>query len=466
MKKLILFLFVTVTALSLFGCGENSPDVPGSAPGTENMEAAVPGESTGQRTGNENQSSDNLHFLARLDENGCYTENGYYYLTQEAEKLSDGNYGSHLMYVDFAAQQEIYLCSNTGCTHNTLDCPSVFNYDEVPYASTLIFTYNGYLYLLAKEQDPEDAGVSVSASGDDANIENAAAVLYRTNLDGTSREKVYEFDASVALEDFVLGDGSGIYVVTKKISTEISNDGTYSTSSERRLVFIDLNSKSESTVCSMDFNDNICWRVVGCYEHTLVLQGRDFGRKVSKEELFDDDAAKELHKNSEEVFATLDLNSGKISESYRLGNEREYSAFFSENMLYLSYSDDGSIMGVDLKSKEEKEIAVLPNNNIYYVIDDKLCCRSWGADDYSYYYVDVNTGNISHSKLVNKCTGWSLEFRAVLDADVLVIYDYDAVETETGSYLVSGYQYGLISKADLFNGVDNYREIKMIEGGN
>ena len=58
-----------------------------------------------------------------------------------------------------------------------------------------------------------------------------------------------------------------------------------------------------------------------------------------------------------------------------------------------------------------------------------------------------------------------MEFRAVLESEVLVIYDYDAEAAGDGSYEIKRYQYGLISQKELVNGSDNYREIKMIGVG-
>lgn len=44
----------------------------------------------------------------------------------------------------------------------------------------------------------------------------------------------------------------------------------------------------------MEFDDNISWTVIGCANNTLVLSGIDFGRKISVEEILDDDVYKEM----------------------------------------------------------------------------------------------------------------------------------------------------------------------------
>ena len=137
-----------------------------------------------------------------------------------------------------------------------------------------------------------------------------------------------------------------------------------------------------------------------------------------------------------------------------------------ENMMYYSNSDEKVIKSVDLNTGTEKEICTLKQNFISHIIANYLCCESLdSANDCTLYFVDINTGKISHSRLVNKSLGWTLEIRAVLKSDVLVIYDYDAKASGDGSYEINRYQYGLISQEDLVNGNDNYRKIEMIGVG-
>ena len=77
----------------------------------------------------------------------------------------------------------------------------------------------------------------------------------------------------------------------------------------------------------------------------------------------------------------------------------------------------------------------------------------------------ASTGEISHSGLVNKTLGWDLDFKAVLEKDVLVVYDYEATSSWGGSYEITLYQHGLISQEDLFVGNDNFRKINMVGKG-
>lgn len=409
-----------------------------------------------------------LQILASGGVEGCHTKDGYYYQTFETEELSDGSYGSHLMYMDFAAGQEVYLCSNAGCSHNSPDCTSVLPYDDFPIASTLLFVWQDSLYLLSKMPD-NDGSMQMNMdwegnSFQSAGIESSEAVLYRAKPDGTGREKVYSFDPSLVLEDLVMGDESGIYVVAKKMTAQQSAEGTYFNSTERRLVYLDLASAEEQEICSLDFDGYISWHLKGCYGRTLVLEGTDYGREVSNGEFFEDDVYKELYENSREVFATLSIDNPELEIRYRVENQYGNYELVDGNMLYTSCAD-GSVKAIDLSTGAEREICRRGGGSyLYRKIGNRLCCDS-SSEDGTFDYIDIDTGEVSHSSLVNKSLGWSLEFRAVLDSDVLVIYDCEATPSGGGSYEINRYQYGLISQEDLFAGNDNYRKINMVGKG-
>ena len=217
-------------------------------------------------------------------------------------------------------------------------------------------------------------------------------------------------------------------------------------------------------MCSLDFNDSINWNVQGCFDQSLVLTGNDFGKELSFEEKQDDDTYKALYDKADSVFATLNLNENKPKEVFRIKNKVLPSYQIRKNMLYCSTTDEDVIKSIDLTTGKEKQICTLQQNYISHIIGDYLCCQDPDTTkDSTLYFVDINTGEVNHSKLVNKSLGWSLEFRAVLESEVLVIYDYDAEATGDGSYEIKRYQYGLISQKDLVNGNDRSGKVNMLE---
>lgn len=484
--KIITWIVTASMLLALASCGQENAGYPGlqslgvdALNGDDSVQeagGAGAGDSAGtqgmEASGNGNGVEGGLYLLASQEQEGCYTQDGYYYLPSQPETLADGSYGSRLMYMDFATLQEVYLCSNAGCNHNSADCQAVCLYDEFPPYTSLLFVYQSALWVLSRKTDSGDSmqmefGADSMDSGlTDPKINMQEAVLYRMNLDGTDRRKVHTFDQNVVLEDLVLGDGEGIYVVEKELSAEQEGEATYYTSVSRRLVRVNPDTGKETQVCSLEFGDGIQWKILGGYGNVLLLVGTDYGQPYTQEEYYDEDTYKALFENSVEIYASLDLDSGQKKERYRIANREENCGRMVGHMLYVSSREEGGIKAIDLDTGAERTLCVAEGNYYYIwdVIGDKLCCKdqSW---DHTFYYIDMNSGTVSHSPLVNLSLGWSLEFRAVLDRDVLVIYDYEAVDNGDGSYEINRCQYGLISREDLVAGNGNYRKIRMVGSG-
>lgn len=464
MKKLfVLFMIAVLVCSSLCACSSQA----GTSGGNDN--AGQNGDTQQNTGGSASSGSGDLQLLSnRYGDAACNTENGYYYLTTETKKLRDGNYGTHLMYMDFAAGREIYLCSTAGCKHDSLDCPAVFSYDDFPTVSTIPFVFGDYLYILSREYD-NDGSVSqgmITIGGDGSSVESRPAVLYRANLDGTGRKKIFTFDAGLTLEDKVIGNDKGIYVITKKLSADKEGNETYTTSSERRLMFLDLSSLSLSEVCSMDFRDHISWKIIGCCQNDFLLCGDDFGREITRDETWNEDVYKELFKNSSKVYALLSRDGGKPKEIARQSNRYDRSVQFLGNKLYLSSEENQNINVLDIQTGEKKTLCTLPQNLMMDTLGDTLCCRGWDlAGDPTWYFVDTKTGAVTKTPLVIPRNGWSIDFRAETKTDVLFVYDYDATESGDGSYEIHRYKHALISKDDLFVGKDSYRKIEMVERG-
>lgn len=464
MKKILAFLIIAaLVCSSLCACEGNTQPTDDKSDSKQNSEV--------QQNPENNASSDSgdLQLLSnRYGDVACNTENGYYYLTTETKKLQDGNYGTHLMYMDFATGREIYLCSTAGCKHDSLDCPAVFSYDDFPTHSTIPFVFGNRLYILSCEYD-NDGSVSqgmMTIGEDGSSVESQPAVLYRANLDGTGREKIFTFDAALTLEDKVIGNDKGIYVITKKLSADKDGNQTYTTSSERKLMFLDLSSLSLSEVCSMDFGDHISWKIIGCCQNDFLLCGNDFGREITRDETWNDDVYKELYNNSSKVYALLSRDGGKPKEIARQSNKYDSSVMLLGDSLYLSSKENQNIEVLDIQTGEKKTLCTLPQNLMMDTLGDTLCCRGWNlGDEPVWYFVDTKTGKITHSPLTIPYNGWSIDFRGETATDVLFIYDYDATDNKDGSYEIHRYKHALISKDDLFAGKDSYRKIEMIGPG-
>lgn len=465
MKKWMCALLALGMLLSLCTCGHGSSEgtTGGNNPQKETTGSKTPnGTDVSTEQGNDSNGSLSLLFHLQRKDTDCCTENGFYYLSDDVEKTADGRNARHLMYMDFATHQEIYLCSNTACSHDTVDCTSVFPIDEFSNSS-MLFTCNGKLYVMSKEMDREGSGVvTMGASGDSGvSVEAAPTVLYRINLDGTNREKIYTFESGVTVEDFAIGDENGFYLITKKLSTQQSGGSSYQTSSERKLIFLDLHSLKETALYNMDFSDQIEWDVIGCTKRQLILHGIDFGRKVSWEEKHSDDT--DIYDTASDVFCLFNVDNGERKEFYRAEKAKSRSFEVDENNLYYSVDGDGQIISVNLHSSEQKTLCTISQDAIWGMIGDRIYTRD--SNDSTYYFIDVNTGEISHSSLVNKSLGWSIEIIAETSDQALIVYDYDAISKGDGSYSIEKKLFGLIGKDDLYTGRDSITPIQMIGSG-
>lgn len=441
MKKLLAILIIIGGIFTLCGCQKNIKEV--FLPSKDEE-----GEVT-------NNSSD-LKFLS----NGATTNDGYYYLT-DYSRLNNGKLAKHLMYIDFKTKQEIHLCNNSACTHKTEDCTSVFNKDEFQFDSK-VFIWNNKIYVISKSIDTSgQVAMGVLGETSKSNVESNKAVLYKLNLDGTNREKIYTFDDNATIEDFVIGSGNGIYLIAKKVETKYTGGNVYSTSSEKKLIYLDLNTKKESTILSMNRNDNIDWKVIGSTERKLILHGIDLGGQVTDEEKHNNN---DLYKNSSDVFALLDIDNDTLKEVYRVkASSRTYTV--DEKNLYYNIDGNSKILKIDLKTGKEETLANLSNVWVDRVIDNKLLCITNSGKNPISYFIDVDTGKMTESKLANKSTGSFIEIISISQNKILAIYDSDVTFNRDGSYTTHSNKYGVISKEDFFTGQDSFQNIKRVYGG-
>ena len=441
MKKLLEILIIIGGIFTLCGCQKNIKEV------------FLPYK--GEEGGVTNNSSD-LKFLS----NGATTNDGYYYLT-DYNRLNNGKLAKHLMYIDFKTKQEIHLCNNSACTHKTEDCTSVFNKDEFQFDSK-VFIWNNKIYVISKSTDTSgQVAMGVLGETSKSNVESNKAVLYKLNLDGTNREKIYTFDDNATIEDFVIGSGNGIYLIAKKVETKYTGGNAYNTSSERKLIYLDFNTKKESTILSMNRNDNIDWKVIGSTERNLILHGIDLGGQVTDEEKHNNN---ELYKNSSDVFALLDIDNDTLKEVYRVkAPSRTYTV--DEKNLYYNIDGNSKILKIDLKTGKEETLANLSSVWVDRVIDNKLLCITNSGKNPTSYFIDVDTGKMTESKLANKSTESYIEIISISQNNILAIYDSDVTFNSDGSWTTHSNKYGVISKEDFYSGKDNFKGIKRVYGG-
>lgn len=484
MRKYGFIVVIALACLLFAACGSGSSGkkktAPSNAQGSDGPQVTNSGSEPQDSVNPQSDSSvktgkGSIRVLGMGNQNMCcLSDAGYYYITEDVSELKKDFYGRQMMYMDFATKQEVYLCNELSCKHNDKNCSAVWTEDEIDgIGSALLFVWKEKLYLISKEDDSEGS-VETRIDGEENSVveQYMPTVIYSMGLDGTNRKKEYTFAQDVTVEDMVLCDDEALYFTAKQINTTSEKGTIYSTASKRELVRYQPDATKLETVCSLEFGDKIRWKAIGCYDGKVIVQGTKYKKKLSfKEEMeLGQEEYWEYANNSSEVFAALNPADGSLKNIYSLKNDKDSinSSVMLGDYLYVSAQKEGKINKVNLGTGKVDRLAKLEQGYIAETLSDKLCCQSWneGKDhDNTWYFVDCNTGKVEHSSLVNKRNGWELEIIGEIGSQVLVIYDYEGKEIEKDTWDISRYQYGLIEKKDLCQGVDRFQKIAMKGAG-
>ena len=419
-----------------------------------------------------------LRVLTDGNTDGCSNENGYYYINKtDNTELKNGNYAYHLMYMDYAAKKEVYLCSNAGCKHNTEDCTSVISGEmEEP----IIFWYNDYLYLLDRAYDNEgttSSGYSIGEDGEtewgvDLGTQEYPTALYRMNPDGSDRKKVHDFKTKISLESYVMSDGTNLYFIEKALKNEKTDrELSYSTVAEKKLIKVDLDTGEEQEVCDLNIGEktNDVWRVLGCYGSSIVMQGMIYDHELTDEErvkdMNDKDFSRSLTENTETEIGVIDINSGKYKKIYSTSNKTACGYAQVDKYLYISTDENSKIRKIDLDTGKESVLTKLKENCITYHYDDVLYCTGWESNDT--YFIDLKTGEAKKFLLRTKTAGFSPQIMAETENMYLVVYDYEATRdaADEDVWNITKNKFALIKKEDFYNNEENWMPIEMITSG-
>lgn len=470
MKKLLSAFLIITMLWGLCSCGKTQTDMSHSEISANN---SGQGSKTQEATANDDAMQDvsmntasGLTNLTSTNYAYCNTDDGYYYISEKSVELKDGSWGTHIMYMDFATGQEVYLCSDTGCSHDKKSCTAMLSEDEFTLHSCRIFAWNGNLYLLDKDYDNDGTTMIDLMGGQAVQAETRPAVLYKINPDGTNRQKVCTFADGLTLEDTILSTNENLYFVTKKLETNIDGNTTVTTSTERNIVQFTPSNNQFKTIASLDTDNDIFWNIIGCYDNSIVLEGISYANGDSGSADMSQTEWQEMYSKSKTVFAALDLNSKKLTDVYQMKNTGIHSSTTNDGVLYISDNSSQDILAIDLRNGNITTLASLPQNNIMGVFSAMLVCQTWDlTDDATLYFINTRNGEINHCTLTNQYNGWPLELICEAGNDALIIYDYKADAHSDGSYEIYQYKYALIAKEELYAGKNTFRPIEMIGRG-
>lgn len=379
-----------------------------------------------------------------------------------------------LTYIDYATKQEIVLCTDSSCKHDNEKCAAILSYEEFFHGSPGLFVYNGYLYAFNSDHYDEGSfrvGSFLSQPGLEQYIETRKNSLYRMNLDGTGREKLFELEGNSVMESFAVGDGESIWIFTKTPYTYTDDKGTtYNSSKNRALVKFDLTSRQFTERIPLDDVDSVKRKFLGVYGNKFLFGYENYPEGKSIDDMMEIMAAEdldydkylELHNNTEFVICALDCGDKSVSEIYRNKySEVTGGCILSGNYIYIGAKDKSTIK-LDLDGGTTEIYA--PHKG-YYLSDffaGREVYRTNDPNDPARYFADPESDKLTKCEFINSID------RALVacNDEIALIYcgwtgEERAVQPGTFEYTYN--LYSIISLNDLFNGRDNLEPVSLIK---
>ncbi|MDE7231373.1 MAG: hypothetical protein K2N56_12925 [Oscillospiraceae bacterium] len=471
----------------------NNSNTPGNSgtPGGEGNNSNTPGNVNTSGSGNSSVFNDpeknnserklqsvysgtDLDMNAIAQKSNFCTEDGYYRI----QRLGDDRDIFNITYVDFASKREIVLCSDSSCRHNTESCASFISGHEM--FTTGIFVFDDKLWLLSTESDDEGSmGSEYHAPGYEPKPETRRAAIFRMDLDGTNREKVYEAALGDIIERNVFGDGDDLLFVVKtpKVDTVKNNTGKevmFYGSKNRALLRFSISQNKVVERIPLDPYKNISLTMRGCTGSRLILSGIAYPDGKSRLDYMDILAYEtgsghsstkeqnELSNNCEIVFFTLDIDTKELKEVFRIKRGTLYSYLVYKNELYIRYSDD-TVSAVDVLSGTSRSVNIPNGYDFGGIFMDKLELYRIGKSDDIAYFADIDGTNITSTRLFDLMNKDRVTILAAAGKKLIVQYDEETVMRPEGGYTRTGVKLGLISIDDLVSGRRNIDRINNLD---
>ena len=377
-------------------------------------------------------------------------KNGYFYIKDE----------SHIMYYDYDTKKEVYLCNKPNCKHDSDTCSSYLGESS----DDELFYYDNHLYLA--HSSSSNGGVSFSINGDgtvqDSSMENPATI-YKMDLDGTNKEKVFTAPSGASLSMPFVINGNKLYSFLQKSKVEKDSSGyNVARTSERKMVAINLDTGKYEEI-----TDGMHKSFIGVFEDKLVVQEIDY---LKDPDDFGDDTKGFVNNlyNSPTKIKLIDMNTKKEEIVYEgLFKEVETLKFYKDGIYFIGEKSK-NLEYINVTTKERETILELPSTGyeMNTIIDDKVLVYKYN-NNYTHldsaYSIDVKTKEMNNFNLRN-ANDYLVEILSSNDEYYFVLIEYvfgSEYTTWAGTKQqdLIGSNYGLIKKSDYWDSKANY--IKM-----
>lgn len=410
----------------------------------------------GKKTENSSKT-EKLTLLTSEDYN--YFDKGYYY-------IGFGKEGYNIKYFDYAAKQEIFLCSKPNCKHNTKECPSFLEFID----ESQIFVYNNHLYLIsttAKEEEMSMGGENGFMIG---NVNQTSPSIYIMDLDGTNRKKIFECPSEIGMIPCAI-EGNTLYAFfTKNKSISIGTNKTTTLETERKLVSIDLESKKYKEI-----HNSKNQSLLGIYKNNLVIEEIVYKEDPEKF-LKNDQAGIQNLINSTRKIKLFNLETMQEIEVYQDVYKNIETMMFYGDTVYFLASKGKKIESINVETKQKENVIELDKTGAYFegIYDGKLQYvyydKSSDSDKVDKaYYIDLNTKE-NKEFMLKDANGYLVKILTANNKYYFVENGYQLSKEYTtwaGNKQrdILRINYALISKEDYWNSKANYIDMKNTENG-
>lgn len=469
MKKII-SLFLAAAVFSFTGCNKTDSRRPEGGSGSSTEQKVPVGEDNiGGSDKNDSQTAGRLSLLCSnsgdFTNAGCGTSDGYYSVQPY---VSEGDL-LHITYIDYASGQEVILCADSSCKHDSERCTSVIGTGEMLFGD--LFFYDKHLYCLLT--GPEEEG-TVTTPGpalsghEKPETERTRPALYRMNPDGTGRELLYTFNADDLVEHIAVGEGNSIWFITKTMTLKRDDktNSIYTGAKNRVLTCFDLSERKIVEQIPISDSDNIDKRFIGVYGTRFIFSGIAFPDGKSKYDYADEldmyarpgesdpDKFLKFMSRCEYVFFALDADDRTIKEIYRAKYNDAHKYICFNDRLYIT-AEDNSVSALDLNTGSIEDFYVPENVELGGFIGGRPLYISTDGN-YTEYFIDPDSGV--------KITPPDYEYLVSVNGDsALTVYQYLGTREPDGGLINLYCQYATIALDDLFGGRENFKLIDMLE---
>ncbi|MDE7231372.1 MAG: hypothetical protein K2N56_12920 [Oscillospiraceae bacterium] len=497
MKKILAAILAAAMALTLSGCaggdeksgsdqlskpngGTVNTPISGGASGVGVNDPNTPG-GNGTDHAQQNTGSGKLTRLAKIglfrdSESANCTGEGCYNFKRLFEKVDFIN----LTYIDFALRREVVLCSDSSCKHDSELCNSYFSYNEI-FPLTEVFVCGDHLFVLSTETDDDGSMAAGIHHGDgfEPKPETRRPTIFRMDLDGTNREKIYEAALGDIIEGQVFGDGDYLWFVTKTPTVDIYEEtgAVYYHSKNRALLKLSVSTGTIAERIPLDDYNNIRLSIDGCAGDKIILSGIAYPNGTSAwdninilapSQNFGDNPSDywEFRKKWEYVVFTLDPDTKELKEVCREMYDDLGNIYFQGDWVYFLIDDKLTRRNLLTHDTNESEDVNTPSEYRFdgFFLDKMTFTRiteNWSDD--ATYLTDIGGTELIKSAYQ---LGFISDFRVlgVSGDKVVAVYETEKIPSvnNPGAYNIGEQKIGIIMLDDLFGGKNTVEPITPI----